>query len=120
MYTLNVQSNFYVPLPYNSPTESGSVQPGTKPSFQKLGNFRLTVPGLGELTLLDIGERKISNVPFMQHTWGVLIIYQGNECEFRYEGGGEINLNVNDLGQIEISGNGGLLLTDLPSFIVKQ
>jgi hypothetical protein len=44
----------------------------------------------------------------------------GSECEFRYEGGGEINLNVTDLGQIELSGNGRFLLTDMPSFIVKS
>jgi hypothetical protein len=90
-----------------------------KPSFKKLGWFRLTVPGMGELTLLDIGDRKITGVPFMRATWGVLISYQGQECEFRYEGEGEINVNVTDLGQIELDGNGRFLLTDLPSFIVK-
>lgn len=119
MYTLNVQSHFYTPLPYHRENESSSIHPGMKPSFKNLGWFRLSVPGMGEATLLDIGERKISNVKFMQHTWGVLITYQGNECEFRYEGGGEINLTVTDLGQIEVSGNGTFLLTDLPSFILK-
>ena len=91
-----------------------------KPAFRKLGWFQLGVPGMGELTLLDIGDRKISGLPFMQATWGVLISYQGQECEFRYEGEGDINVNVTDLGQIELDGNGGFLLTDLPSFIVKQ
>lgn len=119
MYTLKVTTKYFVPLNYHSPTESGSIHPGMQPSFPKLGNFRVTVPGMGEVTFIDIADRKISNVTFMQGTWGVLISYQGQECEFRYEGGGEINMNVTDLGQIEITGNGPFLLTDLPSFIVK-
>ncbi|HEX8160411.1 MAG TPA: hypothetical protein VF538_00820 [Pyrinomonadaceae bacterium] len=119
-YTLNVESHFYTPLTYHKLNESSSIHPGMKASFKKLGWFRLTIPGMGELTLLDIADRKISNVPFMKSTWGVLVSYQGQECEFRYEGEGEINANVNDLGQIEISGNGKFLMIDLPSFIIKK
>jgi hypothetical protein len=46
--------------------------------------------------------------------------HQGQECEFRYDEGGVINLNVTDLGQIELDGTGQFLTTDLPSFIVKK
>jgi hypothetical protein len=119
-YTLNVQTNFYVPLNYYRQNESSSIHHGMPASFKKLGWFRLTVPGMGDLTLLDIADRKITKLPFMNATWGVFISYQGQECEFRYEGEGEINVNVNDLGQIELSGNGSFLVTDLPSFIIKK
>ena len=119
-YTLNVQTQYFMPLNYHKDKEDSSIHKGMKPSFKKLGWFRLVVPGMGELTLLDIGDRKITNVPFMQATWGVLISYQGQECEFRYEGEGEINVNVTDIGQIEMSGNGRFLVTDLPSFILKK
>ena len=119
-YTLNVTSQFYVPLNYNREGESSSVHKGMKPGFKKLGWFRLTVPGIGELSLIDIGDKKITNLPFLKGTWGVFISYQGQECEFRYEGEGEINVNVTELGQIEMSGNGNFLLTDLPSFIIKK
>jgi hypothetical protein len=44
---------------------------------------------------------------------------QGRECEFRYEGWGEINLTVNDIGQVEFKGDGGSVHTDLPSFVLK-
>jgi hypothetical protein len=89
-------------------------------TFKNGGNFRVAVPGAGDVNLIDIGERKISKADFHKATWGVLISNLGDECEFRYEGQGEINLNVTDLGQIEVSGNGLFLLTDLPSFILKQ
>lgn len=123
MYTLKLTSNYHVPLNYANYTgkgESGSIHKGMPATFQNLGNFRVVIPGLGEVNLIDIGERRISNANFHKATWGVLISNLGNECEFRYEGGGEINLNVTDLGQIELTGNGLFLLTDMPSFILKK
>lgn len=122
MYTLKVTTNYHVPLNYVSykgQGQSGSIHVGMPAIFKELGTIRITIPGNGEVNLLDIGDRKISKVDFHKATWGVLISNLGSECEFRYEGGGEINMNINDLGQIEVSGNGRFLLIDLPSFIVK-
>lgn len=122
MYTLKVTSNYYVPINYVNPAgkgESGSIHKGMPASFKNLGNFRVSIPGAGEVNLIDIAERRISKADFHKATWGVLISNLGDECEFRYEGNGEINLNVTDLGQIEVSGNGRFLMTDLPSFILK-
>ena len=122
MYTLKITTNYHVPINYVSSAgkgESGSVHKGMPATFKNLGNFRITIPGAGEVNLIDIAERRISKADFHKATWGVLISNLGDECEFRYEGAGEITLNVTDLGQIEVSGNGRFLLTDLPSFIVK-
>jgi hypothetical protein len=119
-YTLNVVTDFYTPLNFHSEKQNSSIHKGMKPAFKDLGWFRLIVPGMGDLTLLDIGERKITNLPFLKGKLGVLISYQGQECEFRYDGDGVINAHVNDLGQIELSGNGNFLVTDLPSFIIKK
>ena len=123
MYTLKVTTNYHTTLnsvSYVGKGESGSVHKGMPATFKSLGNFRVTIPGAGEINLIDIGERKISKANFHTATWGVLNSNLGTECEFRYEGGGEINLNVTDLGQIELSGNGRFLVTDMPSFILKQ
>jgi hypothetical protein len=122
MYTLKVTTNYHTPLNYVSYVgkgESGSIHKGMPATFKNLGNIRVAIPGAGEVNLIDIGERKLSNVNFHKATWGVLISNLGDECEFRYEGGGEINLNVTDLGQLEVSGNGRFLLIQIPSFIVK-
>ena len=122
MYNLKVSTNYHTPVNYVSYVgkgESGSVHKGMPATFKNLGNFRVSIPGAGDVNLIDIAERKISKATFHKATWGVLISNMGDECEFRYEGQGEINLNVTDLGQIEVSGNGRFLLTDLPSFIVK-
>lgn len=117
MYTLNVTTDYYVPLNYQTGTESSSIHKGMPASFKNLGHFRLKIPGAGEVNIIDLGERHIAN--FSKATWGVLFSFQGRECEFRYEGGGEIKLNVNDLGQVELSGNGTFVQTDLPSFIIN-
>jgi hypothetical protein len=122
MYTLKVTTNYHTPLNYVNYTgkgENGSIHKGMPANFNNLGNFRVIIPGCGEVNMIDIGERKISNADFLKATWGVLITNLGSECEFRYEGGGHIDLNVTDLGQIELSGNGLFLMTDMPSFILK-
>jgi hypothetical protein len=119
-YTLNVTNEYYSPLTYHNPTgkgESSSIHKNMPAKFQKLGNFRLTIPGTGEVNFIDIAQRHIAN--FSKASWGVLISYQGMECEFRYEGEGELNIKVNDIGQVEINGNGSLIQTDLPSFVIK-
>jgi hypothetical protein len=90
-------------------------------TFKNLGWFRLIVPGICEMSCLGIGERKISGLPFLKGKLGVLISYQGQECEYRYDDAGDIHVNVTDIGRIELKcSNGQLLLTDPPSFIVKK
>ena len=118
MYTLKVSTDYYVPLNYSTGNESSSIHRGMKPEFKNLGNFRLKIPGGGEVNLIDLGEKKIAG--FSKATWGVFVAYQGEEYEFRYEGGGELSINVNNLGQAELSGNGHLLQISLPAFIIKS
>src|SRR2546423_3930627 len=120
-YTLNVQTNDHVQLNYVNYTgkgESGSIHKGMPAKFKDLGNFRLTIPGAGDVNVMDIGHRHIAN--YSKASWGVLLSDQGREREFRYEAGGEIDLTVNELGQVELKGNGSFVLTDLPSFILAQ
>jgi hypothetical protein len=117
-YTLHLQTQYHEPLQYHSATQNGSIHKGQQASFNNLGNFWLTIPGVGDVNLIDIGQRKISG--FSHATWGVLIGFQGEECEFRYEGGGQLTFNVNDLGQVELSSNGNIIRVSLPPFIFKH
>ncbi|MDQ3918693.1 MAG: hypothetical protein M3348_09460 [Acidobacteriota bacterium] len=118
MYTLNITTDYYVPLNFATGSQSSSIHKGMPAHFQNLGNFRLHIPGAGEVNLIDIGERKIAG--FSKATWGVLISYQGEECEYRYEGGGQITIHVTDLGQIELSSNGSIIRVGLPPFVFKH
>ncbi|MBD0371926.1 MAG: hypothetical protein ICV60_13885 [Pyrinomonadaceae bacterium] len=79
-----------------------------------LGTGWINIPGIGHMNFNDIGKDHAGG--FSKATWGVLISYQGEETEFRYEGEGEINVTINRFGQAELSGNGGFSRVDLPSF----
>lgn len=113
MWNLTVKNDYYAPI-----TVLGEVlNPGqtiTWPSA--LGSGVIGIPGLSEISFLDIGDKQIGG--FSKATWGVLISFHGEEVVFRYEGGGRIDVHVNWLGQAELSGNGGFSQLALPSFIL--
>lgn len=81
-----------------------------------LGNGYINVVGVGTINFTDIGEQHVGG--FSTATWGVLISYQGEELVFRYEGGGEIQVTINQFGQAEITGNGGFSRVPLSSFVL--
>ena len=116
-YTLHLQTQYHEPLQYHSTLQNGSIHKGQQASFNNLGNVRVVVPGVGDIRFQDIGERKLAG--FSHATWGALISFQGEELEFRYEGAGEVTLNVNDLGQGELSSNGSIIRVNLAPFAFK-
>jgi hypothetical protein len=85
---------------------------------RKLGHASIEVIGLGRINFTDIGDQHAGG--HSKATWGVLISYQGEELVFRYEGDGQIQLDVNKFGQAEITGNGEFSRVPLPSFVLKK
>lgn len=116
-YTLHLQTQYHEPLQYHSATQNGAINKGQQASFNNLGNLWFTIPGVGNVNLLDIGQRKLAG--FSRATWGALISFQGEELEFRYEGGGEVTIKVTDLGQAELSSNGSIIRVNLSPFVYK-
>lgn len=98
-----------------SPINQGDSRPAK--FSQTLGNVYVTVPGLGAVNFIDVGDKQIGG--FSKATWGVLISYQGEEVIFRYEGGGQIELTINSFGQAELRGNGGFSQIRIGSFDIK-
>jgi len=111
---INKYPNSIVSTP-GAPIPQGDSRPVRLP--ETFGNVYVTVPGLGAVNFLDVGDRDIGG--FSKSTWGVLISYQGDEVIFRYEGGGEIELTINEFGQAELRGNGGFSQIRLGSFEIK-
>ncbi|HEX8274259.1 MAG TPA: hypothetical protein VF615_16605 [Longimicrobiaceae bacterium] len=119
MWNLTVSTSYaYAITVYDVAVGQHQVAPRDPPYTvpKPLGNVVVTVPGLGEINFLDIGDQQIGG--FSKATWGVLISYQGEEVVFRYEGGGQVTLAVNGFGQAKLSGNGGFSKIDLASFIL--
>ena len=101
MYQLSVTNN----SPYGIGFLGGNqVIPdgGGQWKSDNLGNLTLVVPTRGPLDFLDIGDNHIPGDS--SETWGVLIAYQGEEIVGRYEGGGQLNVVVNQYCQAELSG----------------
>lgn len=84
---------------------------GSREFPDELGSTFVEVPGLGAVNFIDIGDEEIGGPSHA--TWGVLISYQGEECVFRYEGEGAIEVTVNNKGQAELHGNGVFALIPL-------
>ena len=78
------------------PNGGGTYQSGD------LGNLCLVVPTRGPLDFLDIGDNHIPGDS--GETWGVLVAFQNEEFVGRYEGGGQLNVVVNQYNQVELSG----------------
>lgn len=79
-----------------------------------LGNGWAATQQLGAINFLDIADKHIPGDT--TETWGVLISYQGEEMVGRYEGGGQLNVLVNQFGQVQLSGM-DMRQVYLPAFI---
>jgi len=67
-----------------------------------LGDVGIIVPTRGTLSFHDIGDTHIPGDS--DETWGVLIAYQGEEFVGRYEGGGQLAVEINAFYQAVLSG----------------
>lgn len=97
-----------------------AVKPGEKTLIPyTMPNTLLNIPGLGGAYFIDIGEKQISG--YSKKQFGVLIRYEGEECEFRYDGkGGIIDVKVNCYGQVELSADGDFVIVDLPNILIPK
>ena len=79
------------------------IPPGDQwKSAPDLGDVTLIVPTRGPLSFHDIGDKRIGGDS--KETWGVLIAYQSEEFVGRYEGGGQLAVEINTYYQAELSG----------------
>lgn len=116
MYQVTIINHYHETLltSFGAPIPKGDTRPVKS---HALGNGYVTVPGLGAVNFIDVGDSPIGG--YSKATWGVLISYQTEEVVFRYEGGGELQLTINKFGQAELSSNGSLSQIRLGSFIFK-
>ncbi|HYW07536.1 MAG TPA: hypothetical protein VE913_11295 [Longimicrobium sp.] len=116
MYTLTVTNNFHYAATIHADTSYNVSTGATVKVKVPLGNAGISVPGLGDMLVQDIGNRQIGG--FSKGTWGVFIAYQGEEAVFRYEAGGELTITFTDLGQAKLDSNGGISRIDMGSLIL--
>lgn len=108
MYTLNVKNNYIWPITANE----NAVIPerGGSHTFERQGSMFLEVPGMGAVTFLDLGDRKLPGYPEVKETWGVLVRTHSTEAYYRYEGGGILNATFDIDGTVTIGTTSGTLI----------
>lgn len=111
MYTLNVINNYVQDIVVNVKGSGDTiVNHNSEGKFDKLGNVVLDIFGMGHLSLLDLGEKRLPGHNYLNHTWGVLIRYKTTEAYYRYEGGGQLSVTIDEFGSVSIITNNGEII----------
>lgn len=80
------------------------------------GHGCLDVPGMGNVNIVDLGNRKLAaytnpKIPWTEKSLGGLIRYRNLDAYFRYEGKGTVSVTIDQNGSIELSfGQGGMMI----------
>ena len=110
MYQLTLTNHSNVALGFVGGNQV--IPPGDQWKSGNLGDVGIIVPTRGTLSFHDIGDTHIGGDS--KETWGVLIAYQGEEFVGRYEGGGQLAVEINAYYQAVLSGM-DLRQVDLPA-----
>jgi hypothetical protein len=100
MYQVTLTNNSNVGLGFMGGNQV--IPPGDKWQSGDLGDVTIIVPTRGPLSFHDIADQHIPGDS--GETWGVLIAFQGEEIVGRYEGGGQLAVEINAYYQAVLSG----------------
>jgi hypothetical protein len=106
------------PLPPNIGVRSWSIGPnGGRDTISNVSHFLFTIPGMGNLLIIDLGDRKLDaytndKIPWTKSTWGGLARYRGLDAYFRYEGRGKIDIVIDRHGCADLKfAQGGMVVS---------
>ncbi|MBA6155604.1 hypothetical protein H3Z83_03580 [Tenacibaculum sp. S7007] len=117
MYTLVVQNDFK----WSIGASNGVTIPnqGGSHTFNNQGSLYLTVPGIGEICFIDLGDKKLEGYPIPKETWGVLVRIHTTEAYYRYEGGGQLHALIDQYGSFSLNTtNGTMIPISLPELTI--
>jgi len=116
MYTLTVDNHYS----YDIAASNGDTIPqGENLVFNNMGSIILTIPGMGDVNFIDLGDKKLEGYPEPKETWGVLVRYCAKETYYRYEGQGQLTATVDNFGACTIATiNGSMIPISLPKHII--
>jgi hypothetical protein len=122
MYNVSFTNNYHFGLTVALGGENIAPGGGTG-QFNDWGTTYITVPGMGDILFIDLGDTKLNrftdpNLPWTEKTWGGLIRFQGIEAYFRYEGQGEVTATLDGNGTLNLNFTQGGMVVALPDIIV--
>jgi hypothetical protein len=114
MFNVTITNNYIYGFMIDSSNEL--FEPGHTYQFQNWGSHRIHVPGMGDINVIDIADKKLNEytndkIPWTKSTWGGLIRYRGLDAYFRYEGQGHLTIVIDAVGSIAVHfDQGGMLV----------
>ncbi len=123
MYNLKITNNYIYDCGFKGSTGNRVfvIQPGSSETINNLGNGLLDVRGQGVVNFIDLADYKIPGYESIKEHWGVLIRTHTIEGYYRYEAGGDLELEIDKLGSYQLSTkNGTLVPISLPELTIKQ
>ncbi len=112
MFNINVTNNFVSDLTINGST-TVAAGGGTGSTGSVGGTQTIDVPNMGTILVLDLGHDQVPGFS-LPESWGVLMRYRSVELYYRYEGGGNIDLVVDQFGSVDVvSVQGSALIISL-------
>jgi hypothetical protein len=117
MFYVNVNNNYPLDVSINGAI---SVPTGRTGSTGRTSGLQtVAVPWMGTVLVLDLGQQMVPGYP-LKETWGVLLRYAELELYYRYEGDGEIDLAVDQYGNINVTGvQGSAMIISMPELTYR-
>jgi len=105
------------PLPPNVGVRGWDIGAnGGRDTMVGVSHFIFSVPGMGNLLIVDLGDKKLDqytnkNIPWTNSKYGGLVRYRGLDAYFRYEGQGKIDIVVDHHGCAHLKfAQGGMMV----------
>lgn len=127
MYDVKITNNYFHTLAVNSPDANNAaflVGKGETKTFKNWGSHPVFVPGMGAINFIDLADKKLDqytneHLPWTQAQWGGLIRYRGLDAYFRYEGQGQVEVELDTHGCVQLHFPKGGMIVNLPDMTVK-
>ncbi len=116
MYDVTVKNNYFMGFTLDHGNQI--FPPGGNYQFPHWGSHVITIPGMGDLNFIDLGNNKLSQytnprIPWTNSTWGGLIRYRGLDAYFRYEGQGLVQVTIDGYGNVQLHFQQGGMIVSL-------
>lgn len=115
MYNVKITNNYIYDITVGS--SDTVAKNGGSQQFTNWGSHIITIPGMDEVNCIDLGDKKLDGFP-LKETWGALFRYANDEIYYRYEGQGEVEMVIDNLGALTVSTNFSSIVISLPELIL--
>lgn len=118
MYTLTVINNYIQDI---GASNGVTILKSNQHVFKDRRSLILTIPGMSDMNIMDLGIVKLAGFPEPKEKWGVLIRYSNIEAYYRYEEEGALTATIDPLGTCSLTAtNGSMIPISLPELIIES